>query len=119
MSLKHQILSRAKLLAGEVDERQAALLEVLCGTASDSLKARLKENVQPEDCAAEFIAAASLYALCEFKAADDSAGVEEFKAGDLTVKKGSTEKGVFLGLRKQADQVMAPYLKDSFCFAGV
>ena len=119
MSLKHQILAQAKLLAGELDEKQTALLEVLCGAASDSLKARLKAEIKPEDCAAEFIAAASLYAVSDWKDAGDSTAVEEFRAGDLTVKKGNTIKGVSQGLRNQADQVIAPYLADVFCFAGV
>jgi len=118
MSLKSQILQQAKLLTGEMDDRKAALLEVLCGAASDSLEARLKENVHPEDCAAEFVAAASLHALCDLRDADDSA-VEEFKAGDLTVKKGSTENGASQRLRQMADRMMAPYVKDGFCFSGV
>ena len=119
MSLKNQILEQAKLLAGDLDGRKTALLEALCSAASDSLQARLRDSVAPEDCAAEFISAASLYALSDLWDADESSTVEEFRAGDLTVKKGSTEKGASRGLRQQADRVIMPYLKDGFCFSGV
>ena len=119
MSLKHLIVAQAKLMTGELDARKAVLLEVLCGTASDFLEARLKEGLCPEDCAEAFVAAASLHAVSDFYDADDSAAVEEFKAGDLTVKKGSPVKGASGGLRQQAENVMRPYLKDGFCFSGV
>ena len=117
MSLKYQVLEQAKLLAGELDSRDAALLEVLCGAASDFLEARLKEDVKHEACAAEFVAAASLHALADLRDAEDA--VAEFRAGDLTVKKGGTGNGASRSFRQQAEKLMAPYLKDGFCFAGV
>ena len=116
MSLKNQVIAQAKLLAGELDVRDAALLEVLCSAASDSLAARLREAMQPEDCEGAFVTAASLYALCNLQDAEKSASLEEFKAGDLTVKHSKPE---VQNLRKQADQVIAPFLKDSFRFSGV
>ena len=60
MSMKHLVFSQAKLMTGELDARKTALLEVLCGTASDFLEARLKVGMRPEDCAEAFVAAASL-----------------------------------------------------------
>ena len=43
---------------------------------------------------------------------------EEFRAGDLTVKQGSREQRQ-KDLRWQAEQLMLPYLRDNFLFAGV
>ena len=119
MSLKNQVFAQARLLAGELDARQSVLLEVLCGAASDSLEARLREELVPEDCAAEFVAAASLHAVADFRDAADTGDVAEFRAGDLTVKKGSRAAAVSENLRRQAEHVMQPYLRDGFCFAGV
>ena len=119
MSLRNQVFAQAKLLAGELDERHTALLEVLCGAAAASLETRLRENVTVEDCAEEFVSAASLHALSDLQDADDAAVVEEFRAGDLTVKKGSRQTAASDSLRRQAENMMRPYLKDGFCFAGV
>ena len=118
MMLKDQVYAQALLLAGELEQRQSQLLQVLCSAAAASLAARLRDGITPEDCKADFIAAASLYALASLGEVQETS-VEEFRAGDLTVKKGNTIKGVSQGLRNQADQVIAPYLADVFCFAGV
>ena len=63
MSLTEQIYAQALLLAGDLEEKQAKLLEVLCTAATRSLTARLRDGITPEDCKADFVAAASLYAL--------------------------------------------------------
>ena len=118
MSLIHQITAQAKLLAGELNAQQAALLEVLCGVAATALGARMKKTVAPEDCAEVFVTAASLHAVAELWESDGAASVEEFRAGDLTVKKGSRASASNT-LRHQAELAMAPYLEDGFCFAGV
>ena len=89
MTLTEQVFAQAALLAGELDGRQTNLLRLLCGASASSLTARLREGLTPEDCKADFIAAASLLALAQLNGVDDDAQVEEFKAGDLTVKQGS------------------------------
>ena len=98
MSLKEQVMAQAMLLAGELEQRQRALREVQCDAAVMSLSQRLKGGFQPEDCRAAFIAAASLYALAGL-ADVKTPGVEEFKAGDLTVRKGSADTAAYSGRR--------------------
>ena len=117
MTLTEQVFAQAALLAGELDGRQTNLLRLLCGASASSLTARLREGLTPEDCKADFIAAASLLAL---NGVDDDARVEEFKAGDLTVKQGSKNRDAASQcLQRQAELVIAPYLKDGFSFRGV
>ena len=63
MTLTEQVFAQAALLAGELDGRQTNLLRLLCGASASSLTARLREGLTPEDCKADFIAAASLLAV--------------------------------------------------------
>ena len=120
MMLKEQVFAQAALLAGEMDVRQTELLKVLCNASAASLTARLKDGLTPEDCKADFIAAASLYALAALGSAEEETSIEEFKAGDLTVKQGTTAKDAASRcLERQADMLILPYLKDRFSFVGV
>ena len=119
MTLTEQFFAQAALLAGELDGRQTNLLRLLCGASASSLAARLREGLTPEDCKADFIAAASLLALAQLNGVDD-AQVEEFKAGDLTVKQGSKNRDAASQcLQRQAELMIAPYLRDGFSFRGV
>ena len=110
MTLTEQVFAQAALLAGGLDGRQTNLLRLLCGASASSLTARLREGLTPEDCKADFIAAASLLALAQMNGVDD-AQVEEFKAGDLTVKQGSKNRDAASQcLQRQAELMIAPYL---------
>ena len=119
MMLKEQVYAQALLLAGELGENEGDMLSALCTAATASLRARLREGLQPEDCRADFVAAASLYALAELNAVRDGAAMEQITAGDLTVRKSASTDPASKVLRNQAQLVIAPYLKDSFCFRGV
>lgn len=120
MMLKDQIYAQALLLAGELDAAQTELLRILSDAAASSLAARLKDGLTPDDCEADFVAAASLYALAALGSADENIQVEEFKAGDLTVKQAATTRdAASRALQRQADLLMLPYLKDRFSFMGV
>ena len=120
MKLRDQVLAQALLLAGELTERQQLVLGALCTATTASLNARLREGLTAEDCKADFVAAASLYALSSLNSAEDSGKVEEFKAGDLTVKQGAASSDAASRcLERQAEQIIRPYLKDSFSFQGV
>jgi len=120
MMLSQQVFAQALLLAGELDEKQSQLLQVLCSAAASSLAARLREGITPEDCKADFIAAASLYALAALGDADEQIRVEEFKAGDLTVRQGGEHRDAASRcLQRQAEMMILPYLKDRFSFLGV
>lgn len=117
MMLGEQVFAQALLLAGDLDAQEADLLHALCAAATASLRVRLKKGLTPEDCKADFIAAASLYALSAMETAAGG-GAEEFRAGDLTVKRsgGSAASNC---LRNQAELVITPYLEDRFAFLGV
>lgn len=120
MTLQEQVYTQAALLAGDLDGRQTDLLNLLCSVTTTSLAARLREGLTPEDCKADFIAAASLFALANLNSLDDASQVEEFKAGDLTVKQnGSIRDAASRCLQHQAELMISPYLKDRFSFAGV
>lgn len=120
MTLNEQVFALAALLAGELDGTQTALLKALCAASSASLAARLKEGLAPEDCGADFITAASLSALASLNGAEHGSRLQEFQAGDLSIKQGSTEGNASaLCLQRQAQRLIAPYLKDCFSFAGV
>ena len=119
MKLKDQVYAQALLLAGELEGNQGDILDALCTAATISLTARLREGLRPEDCRADFVAAASLYALAELNAVRDGTALEQITAGDLTIRKSASADPASAVLRNQAQLVISPYLKDCFCFRGV
>ena len=120
MMLSQQVFAQALLLAGELEERQRQLLQILCTAATSSLEARLRDGITAEDCKADFIAAASLYALASLADVEDSVQVEEFQAGDLTIRQNRERRDAASNcLQRQADMMILPYLKDRFAFLGV
>lgn len=118
MNLSEQIFAQAVLLAGSIDARQEALLRLLCRAADASLSARLRDGITAADCKADFVAAASLYALAALSETDEMAQIESFSAGDVTVHKGKTSAASAC-LRYQAGLMISPYMKDGFSFRGV
>ncbi len=118
MSLIEQIYTQALVLAGVLDERQQALLKVLCQGAITSLAARLRVGLTPEDCKADFIAAASLFALAAISECGDADAMEQITAGDVTLRRVGTDVAANC-LRYQAELMIAPYLKNRFSFKGV
>ena len=118
MMLQQQVFAQAMLLAGDMEGKQADLLNMLCTAATASLGARLREGLTPEDCKVEFIAAASLLALAGLNETYATGKTEEFKAGDLTVKRSSKDPA-YNCLYRQAEMLIQPYLQDTFAFRGV
>lgn len=119
MTLREQVYAQAALLAGQLENQQADMLNVLCTAATASLTARLKDGLCPEDCKADFIAAASLFALAALNSVKDPGALAQFSAGDLTIKRGGAADTASNVLRNQAELMIAPYLKDNFSFMGV
>ena len=118
MSLAEQIYAQALVLTQDSTDRNLPLLEVFCRSAENSLRQKLRDGITPEDCKADFIAAASLLALAALSETDDVAQMEHISAGDITLRRGSTDSAACC-LRYQAEVVMLPYLKDKFAFMGV
>ena len=118
MTLKEQVFAQAALLAGQLEGSRLEMLDVLCTASVASLTARLRPGLTPEDCKADFVAAASLYALAALNEVGDTDRLEEISAGDLTLRKSSAEAAANC-LRNQAEIMIVPYLKDRFSFRGV
>ena len=118
MSLTDQIYAQALVLIRDLQDRDRPMLEVLCRSAEVSLLAKLREGVSAEDCKADFVAAASLYALAAMTEMDAQVQLEQFTAGDLTLRRKSNDAAVCC-LRYQAELLMMPYVKDRFVFQGV
>ena len=115
MNLTEQVFAQCCLLADALDEKEQQLLRVLSRAAVTHLTARLRDGLTPEDLKADFIAAASLFALASLSCA---AHVGEMKLGDVTIKRSGTDTASQC-LHNQAALIMAPYVKDSFYFLGV
>ena len=116
MNLTDQIYAQALVMVGNLAPEQDALLRVLCQAAKATLAGRLRSNITPEDCRADFISAGSLLALAALSESDG--GPERFTAGDLTVQRG-TSSAAARCLRGQAELLMMPYVRDCFAFLGV
>ena len=113
------VFAQAALLAGQLESDRKEILGALCTAATASLSARQKEGLRPEDCKADFIASASLYALAALNSVTDSGSLEQISARDLTIRKSGSGDAASNCLRNQAELMIAPYLKDRFSFLGV
>lgn len=118
MNLNERIFAQALTLAGQLDERQTALLEVLCRAAAAALTAQLRKGLKPEDCLADFVSAASLTALAALSEAGESVSVESFTAGEVSIRREHSSAAANC-LRYQARVMMMPYIRDPFSFLGV
>ena len=118
MTLTQQVYSQAVLVSGIDAAEQEMLLTVLCQSAVSGLTAKLRDGITPDDCKADFVAAASLYALAALAETDPLQRVDRVQIGDVTLKRGGATAASAC-LRHQADMMMAPFLKDNFCFRSV
>ena len=118
MSLTEQIYAQALVLTQDSTAENLPLLEIFCRSAENALRQKLRSGISPEDCKADFIAAASLLALAALSESDDLAQMEHIRTGDITLRRGSTDSAACC-LRYQAELMMLPYMKDRFAFMGV
>lgn len=117
MTLTEQVYAQAALLAGNDPGVREELLQMFCRSAVVSLTAQLRKGLTPEDCKADFVAAASLYALAAVAEADTMQDLAHIQVGDVTVKRGGSAATACL--RSQARWMMSPYLADEVAFLGV
>ena len=80
MTLTEQVHAQALLMSQQNTEEDSAMLEVLCRAAVASLARQLRAGITPEDCKADFVAAASLYALAARSELDEMAQLEQVTA---------------------------------------
>ena len=118
--MTEEIFGLAKAL-GHVGAEDESALQPLCQAAEEELNGRLREGLTAADCGGAFPLAAAWLALSALTASGAASGVERFTAGDVTVEERSgAEEERASALRRQAEQVMAPYLRDDgFVFRGV
>jgi hypothetical protein len=113
-----QGFAQAMQLAGVEDPGQENLLRLMCSSAVSGLRARLQPGLQPEDCKADFVAAASLYALAALSEVDPVVNIQQIQVGDVTLRPGGSSAAARC-LRKQAELIMAPYLESGYAFRRV
>lgn len=118
MSLVEQIYAQAMVLIQDSTDVNLPMLELLCRSAENDLRCKLREGILPEDCKADFVASASLLALAALSEMDDVSQMTQIQTGDLTLRRGSSDSAACC-LRYQAEVIMRPYLKDAFTFMGV
>ncbi len=118
MTLVQQVYAQAIMLSGVEEPRQGELLQVFCRSCVASLSARLRPGLTAEDCRADFVASAALYALAALSECDGLTQVEQLQVGDLTLKQNCSNTAAKC-LKTQADLIMAPYTVDRFQFKGV
>lgn len=118
MTLTDQIYTQALLLSRDVEEEDQELLKVLCRAAEVSLQQKLRSGLTSDDCKADFIAAASMYALASMSEMGNLRDMDQVSVGDITVRKSSKDAAVCC-LRYQAELLMMPYIQDRFVFVGV
>ena len=118
MTLEEQVFAQASMLAEVRAGEQSELLKLLCRAAVSGLRDRLRPGLTPEDCKADFIAAASLFALAAMNETGEQTPLEELRAGNLTIRPGKGD-AASRALANQAELLIAPYLRDRFCFVGV
>ncbi len=118
MTLSEQVYAQAAVLAGTLTDRETELLKLLCQGTVSSLSARLRTGLTPEDLRADFVAAASLFALGALANVSEDAALDQVKLGDVTVKRSGGDAASRC-LYNQAELIIAPYLADRFHFVGV
>lgn len=118
MTLTEQIYAQALMLIQDSQNENPGMLEILCRCSENALRQKLRDGVTPDDCKADFVAAASLFALAALSEMDEAAQIEQFRAGDLTLRRNSSNSAACC-LRHQAEAIMQPYVKDKFSFVGV
>lgn len=118
MTISEQAFAQALLLAGSLEPERQDRLQVLCQGVEASLQRRIREGLTPEDFRADYIAAVGLFGVAALSELESLSAPGTFSAADLTVQRADTSVSVNC-LRLQAEMLMAPYCKDSFCFRGI
>lgn len=115
-----EILTLVRAL-GHVEGEQKEALEALCTAAAAEVRGWLRPGVSVEACRGAFPLAAAWLALAGL-AAGGSGGVEDFTAGEVSIRMSGGQEAAARSeaLRRQARQIMAPYIRDEgFVFRGV
>ena len=119
MARLEEIVSTARVFAGELEPEREQALELLCAAAEQQLCTQLLPDMPEERYHESFVCAAAWLALAALGEGRQADGVTGFTAGSLSIQRGGAS-GAGYCLRLQAQLLMAPYLKDGgFCFLEV
>lgn len=118
MSLTEQVYTRARLMAQELTEENAVLLESVCRVCVESLRHGLRDNIGPEDCLSDFITAGAMLAIATMWEMGSLSNVAQFTAGEVSIRQSSNHISVE-SMRLQAQTLMRPYSKAGYVFVGV
>ena len=124
MTITEDILTAARCFSDrDWSQREEEIMAALCRAAQEKWTARLREELEPEDCRGAFVTACAWSALGAMQnglAAGESFPVAAFSAGDLTVRRGSGSGALAGSLEAQAEAIMGPYVQDgAFAFLEV
>lgn len=113
--MEQQVLELVKQLGHTGLEED--VVETLCRCACRRLDALLADGVTAADCGESYPMAAAFLALDWARQAAGGGDIVALAAGDLSVRREGASGG---GLRRQALELMAPYLREEgFVFRGV
>ncbi len=118
MTLTQQVYAQGVLMSGLDDPAKGQLLQAFSRSAVVHLRRKLRPGMVPEDCKADFVAAAALYALAALSESDETGSLEQAQLGDLTIRR-SVGNTAAQCLRVQAELIMSPYTVDRFSFRRV
>jgi hypothetical protein len=125
MDFIQEIFERAKqIMGGEMDEENTILIE-MCKASASELVSRFKEGVEAESIKELFVPAAGILALSMYIGLPGGGlgSYENVRVGNVSVSRsasGGDERASAAKLRKQAEHMLAGYLRDSgFDFKGV
>ena len=115
-----QIFTLASIIV-QPTETEKPLLLALCTAAEAELGRRLRKDVKPEDCGDTFACAAALLAAGGLLPCRSGGDVEQFSAGDVSVRTGGGQVcDAAAAMRRQAAGMIADYCGDGeFAFLGV
>ena len=121
-TMREEITAIASELS-HATQAEENVLDKLCTAACAEIEGKLREGISKEDCEGAFICAAAWLAAAALSSArTNGEEISSLRAGDLNVTtRGEKERSEqYERLRRQAWELMAPYVKDSgFCFRGV
>ena len=116
------MFEQVSLLAAAIAAPSAAeqpLLAALCTAAVEEISGKLRPGLSAEDCGDAFLCAAAMTAAAGLISCRGGGDVEQFSAGDVSLRTGSGGNAAAV-MRRQAAGMMEPYWTDDrFAFAGV
>ncbi len=110
----------ALLMTGSLSTTEQAQLALFCEAAYATYVRKLKPEQDPVDCEDALVNATAMLALASLADAGDLKGLEQFTAGEISIKLQSGSKSAASDcLRTQAQLLMSPYLQYPMSFMGV